>query len=109
MNLIRFIRDNNYLPLIIFAVSMGLLEAIVVVYVREIFYPDGFRFPLKEMPVWIITIEWVREISTLLMLGSVAWLSGKTFLKRLSVFMFIFGVWDIIYYFGLKNFLDWPE
>jgi len=109
MKLIRFNRDNNYLPLIIFAVSMGLLEAIVVVYVREIFYPDGFRFPLKEMPVWLIAIEWVREISTLLMLGSVAWISGKIFLKRLSVFLFIFGVWDIIYYVGLKIFLDWPE
>lgn len=109
MNLIRFIRNNNYIPLIIFAVSMGFLEAIVVVYVREIFYPDGFRFPLKEMPEWLIAIEWIREISTLLMLGSVAWISGKIFLKRLSVFLFIFGIWDIIYYVGLKIFLDWPE
>lgn len=109
MNFASYIKLNNYLPLIIFAVSMGLLEAIVVVYVREIYYPDGFRFPVKEMPIWLIAIEWVREISTLLMLGSVAWISGKTFLKRLSVFLFIFGVWDIIYYVGLKIFLDWPE
>ncbi len=71
---------------------MGLFEAIVVVYIPEIYYPNGFSFPLKELPYWIILVEWAREISTLLMLGSVAWLSGKTFLKRLSVFMFIFGV-----------------
>ena len=45
MNLVRFIRSNNYFPLIIFAVSMGFLEAIVVVYIRELYYPDGFRFP----------------------------------------------------------------
>lgn len=109
MNLIRLIRDNNYFPLIIFATSMGLLEAIVVVYIREIYYPDGFRFPLKELPPWLIIVEWIREISTLLMLGSVAWISGKIFLKRMSVFLFIFGVWDIIYYVGLKIFLDWPE
>jgi hypothetical protein len=88
---------------------MGFLEAIVVVYIRELYYPDGFRFPLKEMPPAIIIIEWTREICTLLMLGSVAWISGKLFLKRLSVFLFIFGVWDIIYYVGLKMFLDWPE
>lgn len=109
MNLVRFIRSNNYLPLIIFAVSMGFLEAIVVVYIRELYYPDGFRFPLTELPPRIILIEWVREISTLLMLGSVAWISGRTFLKRFSVFLFIFGIWDIIYYAGLKIFLNWPE
>ena len=108
MNIIRFIRNNNYFPLIIFAASMGFLEAIVVVYIREIYYPDGFQFPLKELPPRIIAIEFVREISTLLMLGSVAWISGKIFLKRLSVFLFIFGIWDIMYYVGLKIFLDWP-
>jgi hypothetical protein len=109
MNLIRFIRNINYLPLIIFAVSMGLLEAIVVVYIRELYYPEGFRFPLKELPSRLIIVEWVREISTLFMLGCVAWISGKNFLKRLSAFLFLFGIWDIVYYIGLKIFLDWPE
>ncbi len=109
MNTFQFIRSNNYLPLIIFAVSMGFLEAIVVVYLRELHYPNGFQFPLKEMPPSIIIIEWTREICTLLMLGSVAWISGKILVKRLSVLLFIFGVWDIIYYVGLKIFLDWPE
>jgi len=105
----RFIRTNNYIPLFIFAVSMGLLEAIVVVYIRELYYPEGFNFPLKELPEWLITVEWTREITTLLMLGSVGWVSGKTFIKRLSVFLFLFGIWDITYYAGLKVFLDWPE
>ena len=109
MNLISYVRTNNYIPMIIFAVSMGLLEAIVVVYIRELYYPEGFRFPLKELPAWLIIVEWVREISTLLMLGSVAWITGKNFLKRLSAFLFLFGIWDIVYYIGLKIFLDWPE
>jgi len=109
MKISRFIRKNHYLPLIIFAVSMGLLEAIVVVYIRELYYPEGFRFPLKELPPQLIMIEWIREISTLLMLGSVAWISGKNFVKRLSAFLFLFGIWDIIYYIGLKIFIGWPE
>lgn len=99
----------NYIPLLIFAVSMGFLEAIVVVYVRELYYPEGFNFPLKAMPEWIILIELFREISTLLMLGSVAWIAGKSFLQRLSAFLFLFGFWDIIYYVALKLFIDWPE
>ena len=88
---------------------MGFLEAIVVVYVRELYYPEGFSFPLKPLPGWIITVELVRELCTLLMLGSVAWIAGKVFLQRFTVFLFLFGVWDILYYVGLKIFLDWPE
>ena len=96
-------------PLFIFAVSMGFLEAIVVVYLRELYYPDGFRFPLKVLPHWLMIVEIVREFSTMLMLLSVAWISGRNFLQRLSVFLFIFGVWDIFYYVALKLFLNWPE
>ena len=96
-------------PLFIFAVSMGFLEAIVVVYLRELYYPDGFKFPIKVLPPWLLAIEIVREFSTMLMLLSVAWISGKNFLQQLSVFLFIFGVWDIFYYVALKLFLNWPE
>ena len=28
-----------------FAVSMAYLEAAVVIYLRELYYPDGFHFP----------------------------------------------------------------
>lgn len=98
-----------YTALIVFSVAMGVLEAIVVVYVRAQYYPEGFDFPLKLLPAQIVLIEIIREITTLLMLGSVAWLSGKIFLTRLSAFLFTFGVWDITYYIALKAFLDWPE
>ena len=100
---------KSYFTLFIFAVAMGFLEAIVVVYVRELYYPEGFTFPLKALPANLVTIELIRELCTFLMLGSVAWLSGKTLLRRLSAFLFTFGVWDIIYYAALKLFLDWPE
>ena len=109
MSFNRKILVKKYLPLTIFALAMGFLEAIVVVYVRELYYPEGFEFPLKPLPEWLIKVEIVREICTLLMLGTMAWLSGKNFLQRLAVFLFIFGIWDIFYYIGLKVFLNWPE
>ena len=99
----------KFLPLFIFAVSMGFLEAIVVVYMRELYYPHGFEFPLKILPSWLMIIEIIREICTILMLFTVAWISGKNFLQRLSVFLFLFGIWDIFYYVALKIFLNWPE
>ena len=109
MSRIKDISKFNYAVLIVFAVSMGFLEAIVVVYVRELYYPDGFEFPLIALPPKIILIELIRELSTMLMLGAVAWLTGKSFIRRLSAFIFMFGIWDIVYYIALKIFLDWPE
>ena len=100
---------TNFRGLIVFAVAMGFLEAIVVVYVRELFYPEGFEFPLKMLPPWMVGVEYIREICTILMLGSIAWISGKSFLQRLSIFLFTFGIWDILYYIGLKMILGWPD
>ena len=31
----------------IFAIAMGFLEAVIVIYLRKIYYPLGFNFPLK--------------------------------------------------------------
>lgn len=87
---------------------MGFLEAIVVVYLRMIYYPEGFDFPLALMPPEVLSIEWVREIATLVMLAGVGIIAGKNNLQRLFYALFAFGVWDIIYYAALKIFLAWP-
>ena len=92
----------------IFAIAMGFLEAIVVVYVRELYYPEGFSFPLQMMPTKIFTIELVRELCTLIMLLSIGLLAGKRPIDKFSWFLFTFGIWDITYYLALKIFLDWP-
>ncbi len=88
---------------------MGFLEAIVVVYIRELYYPQGFSFPLELLPPRIFVIELVRELSTMIMLLSIGFLIGKSALEKFSWFLFSFGVWDIFYYIALKLFLDWPE
>jgi hypothetical protein len=95
--------------LTLYAVSMGFLESVVVVYLRELYYPDGFRFPVVTLSDRIATIELVRELTTLLMVLSVAVLAGRYLFDRFFVFAFVFGVWDIIYYVGLWVLLGWPE
>lgn len=92
----------------IFALSMGFLEAIVVVYLREIYYPDGFAFPLQPFDARLLIIELIREFSTLAMLFSVGLLAGRTPIQKFSFFLYAFGVWDIFYYVALKLFLNWP-
>ena len=87
---------------------MAFLEAAVVVYLRELYYPEGFCFPLKILPSKILVIELLREAATIIILAAVGWLSAKSFLGRFAGFMIAFGVWDIFYYVFLKLSLDWP-
>jgi hypothetical protein len=94
--------------LTLFAVAMGLLEAVVVVYLRELYYPDGFGFPIILAPVRIAVAELLREAATLLMLLAVAMLAGRDRFDRFAVFAYLFGIWDIVYYAALLLLLGWP-
>lgn len=92
----------------IFSIAMGLLEAIVVVYLRKLYYPGGFEFPLKPMPPDALTIEIIREVATIAMLVSVSAVAGRSRVERFAYFLFTFGIWDIFYYVWLKVLLNWP-
>jgi hypothetical protein len=87
---------------------MGYLESAVVIYLREIYYPEGFAFPLKIMNVHIALIEIFREFATLIMLGSVGFLAGRSGLEKFGLFIYAFGIWDIFYYVFLKLLIGWP-
>lgn len=100
---------GRFLWLAVFATAMGFLEGIVVVYLRELYYPDGFTFPLRLMSSDLVTAEWIRETATLVMLAGVGIITGRNGLQRLFYALFAFGVWDIVYYGALKLLLGWPE
>ena len=80
---------------------MGVLEAIVVLYLRRLYYPAGFRFPLVLMDPAILRAEIIREAMTLIMLVTVSGLAGATAWSRLMAFLVAFGAWDLAYYAGL--------
>ncbi len=98
----------NLLYLTIFGIAMGFLEAIVVVYIRQLYYPNGFKFPMVFITGKILSAELLREFCTIVMLTSISFIAGKTPLQRLSCFIFSFAIWDIFYYAGLKIVLNWP-
>ena len=93
----------------IFSVAMAFLEAIVVVYLRQLYYPQGFDFPLSPLAPKTIAMEWLREIATIIMLVAVGAIAGKNPLQKFASFLYSFAVWDIFYYVGLKLILDWPS
>lgn len=93
----------------IFAMAMAFLETAVVIYLRALYYPAGFDFPLSAMDPSILRIEVLREAATLIMLLCVGLFNGRNMSERLAWFIYGFAVWDIFYYVFLKVFLDWPS
>jgi len=92
----------------LFAAAFGVVEGAVVVYLREILYPHGFGFPLRDIDAALLRTEIVREAATLVLLLAVACATVRGALRRFALFAFCFGVWDLVYYGALKAFLDWP-
>jgi hypothetical protein len=92
----------------VFSVAMGYLEAAVVIYLRKIYYPDGFAFPLVPIPADVGLVEVLREAATILMLAAVGIISGRTTAQRFALFVYCFAVWDIFYYVFLRIFDSWP-
>jgi len=99
---------KSLIALTIFGIAMGLLEAAVVVYLRQLYYPEGLTLPLKPASSTILLIESSRELATLVMLITAAIAVGENALQSFAYFLYMFGFWDIFYYVFLKVFLDWP-
>jgi len=106
--------NKQFIVIIIFSIGLAFIEAVVVVYLRTLFYPEGFIFPLVDFisdKRWLqfLEIETYREGATLAVLFCSSWLYGKNFRTRFAYFLTIFAVWDIFYYIWLKVLLGWPS
>ena len=88
---------------------MGFMETAVVIYLRKIYYPNGFQFPLIPISPDIATVEFLREAATIIMLLSIGILTGKTAAQKFSFFIYCFAIWDLFYYIFLKVFIGWPQ
>ncbi len=93
----------------IFSIAMGFLETSVVVYLRKLYYPDGFYFPLVAISMDVAITEFWREAATIIMLIGIGILVGKNKIQRFVFFLYCFAIWDIFYYVFLKMLLNWPE
>ena len=99
---------KQVLWLVAFSVAMGFLEAAVVIYLRLLYYPNGFQFPLVVMGSQVGLVEILREAATVVMLLGVGMLAGHSARQRLAFFIMAFAIWDLFYYVFLKLILDWP-
>ncbi|UCC98798.1 MAG: hypothetical protein JSW66_02670 [Phycisphaerales bacterium] len=104
---------KNLCIAIAFSVAFAYIEAAVVVYLRAIFHPGGFTFPMKVFGAGPLTkrlllTEIGREAATIVLIFTAAWLFGRNRRQRVAYFLTIFAVWDIFYYVWLKVLIDWP-
>lgn len=113
----------------VFAVAFGWLEAIVVLYIRKMIGLEGSLDMMDSATQTAILekfaamrsvgeagtlspaylrVEQIREAATILMLAAVGWLAGANFRQRTAYFFYAFGIWDLVYYAGLRVLLGWP-
>jgi hypothetical protein len=110
----------------VFAVAFGFVEASVVVYLRaasgllpgyqgtlsDVMRLSGTYYQqaqaVKELPKSLITIEALREAATMFMLVSVALLCSRKTRSRWAIFLWMFAIWDIVYYAALWGTVRWP-
>lgn len=114
--------------LLIFGIAFGIIEASCVVYLRaaigllpgyhgtlfEVWsksnlIPYNQELALTQIPASLLTIEIIREIGTILMLGMVALISAVKARERVAIFLWIFATWDIVYYIHLWIATRWPQ
>lgn len=100
---------KKLLLLFAFSAAFAFVESSVVLYLRAIYYPEGFSFPLEIIRPNHLYVELVREAATIIMLLTVGILAGEDRWSIFSYFIFSFGVWDMFYYVWLKVILDWPR
>jgi hypothetical protein len=88
---------------------MAYFESAVVIYLRELMYPEGFQFPLAPISPQLALTELLRETATLIMLVFIGVLAGKKLADGFAWFIYSFAIWDIFYYVFLKIMINWPE
>jgi len=93
-----------------FGAAMGYLEAAVVVYLRAALELLPGTIPAHDPGAFgtFEAIEIARELATLVMIAAVGWLAGRGRYERLAWAAVVFGLWDIVYYLGLRVAIGWP-
>jgi hypothetical protein len=103
------IRDRKVkiATLTFFAIGMAYAEAMVVVYLRRMLPLEGLtKATINEVAMRlqehnIYFEEQSREAATIVMLVTVALVSGKGPRERCAVFLWCFALWDLFYYLFL--------
>jgi len=103
---------EKFLLLAIFGIAMAYWEGITVVYLRRALgisdSQSNEELPKKLSKKGYLFIDKVREGATILMLITLAFLVGETWVDIVVVFLWTFAFWDLFYYVFLYILIKWP-
>jgi hypothetical protein len=102
---------NRFLLLALFGIAMAHLEGVVVVYLRKvlgILDTDSNKKSLDDFPKELLFIEKTREAATIVMLITLSFLAGNSWMEIALVFLWTFAFWDLFYYVSLYLLIKWP-
>lgn len=102
----------KFILLAAFGIAMAHVEGVVVVYLRKamgLLEPGAdTRKLLAEVPPRLLKIEMTREVATIVMLVTIALLTGQGWLEQFMIFLWTFAFWDLFYYVSLYVVIRWP-
>ena len=99
---------TQILELLLLAAAFGVVEAGIVVALRQFLDPAGSQFPLVAFPPALLRVEQAREAASLVLLVGAARLAASGRVARWATFLVAFGAWDLVYYLVLRLVLGWP-
>jgi hypothetical protein len=93
----------------LYAVAMAFVESACVVSLKRLYFPEGWRPPFHAIPAEGLRLEQWREVATLVMIAAVAFLGRPAWREGIARFLWIFGIWDLLYYVFLRFLTGFPS
>jgi len=99
----------GYVALTFYAAAMAWVEAACVVSLKRLYFPEGWAAPFHRIPDPGLRLEQWREVATLVMIGAVASLGRPGLRIALARGLWMFGLWDLLYYAFLRYLTGFPS
>src|ERR1043165_5016656 len=106
----HFSERTRWAIVVFFAIAMAWVEAASVFYIRALVDRiEPYRAPPLPIHGALGNVELWREAATLVMIGTLGLLAGRTGRRRAGYSALAFGVWDVFYYVFLRLISGWPR
>ena len=92
----------------VFALGMAFAEAATVVFLKRLYFPDGWAFPFHPIPPEALRLEQGRELATLVAIAAVAFAGRPGAREGIARGLWIGGLWDLAYYGCLRALTPFP-
>jgi len=102
-------RRFDWWGITIYAAAMAFVETACVVSLKRLYFPEGWRPPFHVIPAEGLRLEQAREIATLVMIAAVAFLGRPAWREGLARFLWVFAIWDLLYYVFLRFLTRFPS